>query len=508
MAVETDNERPISFKFNILIFTEQTLGLEIAKNLQQNLPKIGIEAVIDIWDYDSYYARDGDFLLAPAVHGGYDMKIVTLPFESPLVHPNRMLQMTYGADSIPPDGFNLMLWSSAKPEYLTSRADESNHYIEQMNKELDLFNSRTLSQEWQLLWYDVMPNIVVYYPYETHVISEGLFGYDPIKYVLESQGNDLKVNPLGSIETIKLFYQYPGLQDNVVFGMSSFPRYLIDPLRTDIYGSIAISPIFDSLVGLTPSDELVLPTGTDRRQWMEENYHEIFDTTDYLEIYPRVAKKLGNFSEDGRQYTIQLRDDVYFHDGQKVDAWDIAFSFQLHLNPEIKSLSYSQRLEGFGIDNNRNNHGNYSFIPKDLNEDGFYETITFVFTKKWPNFLTDYLGSVIFPEHILGDPLNHGFTNFDEIVYKTNYNYSDFNFDPKKNWQVTPTDMYKHSFFTLNTFDSVCIWCSINSNYGGSNLSKERKNDSPKTILLCLTRTDSNHSRKDFGLTRKITHSR
>lgn len=56
-------------------------------------------------------------------------------------------------------------------------------------------------------------------------------------------------------------------------------------------------------------------------------------------LEPRVAKSY-TISKDGKIYTFKLRDDVYFHNGDKVTAKDVAFSFNRALKmPNISSFA-------------------------------------------------------------------------------------------------------------------------------------------------------------------------
>ncbi len=54
------------------------------------------------------------------------------------------------------------------------------------------------------------------------------------------------------------------------------------------------------------------------------------------EVEPDLAESV-TISEDGLVYNIILRDNVYFHDGQKVTADDVAYTIELIQEPELKS---------------------------------------------------------------------------------------------------------------------------------------------------------------------------
>lgn len=47
-----------------------------------------------------------------------------------------------------------------------------------------------------------------------------------------------------------------------------------------------------------------------------------------------------NVSEDGKTYTVKLRDDVYWHDGEKLSVDDVMFTVQLIQNSTVKAVQY------------------------------------------------------------------------------------------------------------------------------------------------------------------------
>lgn len=54
------------------------------------------------------------------------------------------------------------------------------------------------------------------------------------------------------------------------------------------------------------------------------------------QLVPDVATDIER-SEDGTEYTVHLRDDVYFHNGQKLTSADVAYTIELIQNPDLKS---------------------------------------------------------------------------------------------------------------------------------------------------------------------------
>ena len=64
-------------------------------------------------------------------------------------------------------------------------------------------------------------------------------------------------------------------------------------------------------------------------QTMFENLVE-YDVDGVLR--PQLAKQLPEISADRLVYTFELRDDVYFHDGQKMTSADVKYSFESMLD--------------------------------------------------------------------------------------------------------------------------------------------------------------------------------
>lgn len=56
-------------------------------------------------------------------------------------------------------------------------------------------------------------------------------------------------------------------------------------------------------------------------------------------LRPNAAKS-WNVSNDGKVYTVQLRDDVYWHDGERLTADDVLFTVRLMQNPLVRANQY------------------------------------------------------------------------------------------------------------------------------------------------------------------------
>ena len=401
--------------------------MQLAHRMERELESIGISCDLDLINWGMmgprcYYDEAGTYL-----EGGYDISLLGMSLGTPTSHPVNNLLAVYHTDAVPPNGYNIMMWSNRSTEFNDYRASEASDLIDAINKELDLTVARQQLLDWQEIHYDVMPKILTYHQYNVHAISTGLYGYDPTRY------------PIASAEDHWLTTYYTGITGKVVLGTSDFGTRFYDFLQKSIYDQYAAAPVQDALVGNTPSSEMVIPIGVDREAWMKEHYHDIYGTSGYLERYPRIASEMGTYDSSGTQYTVTIRDDVYWHDGHQVDAWDVAFGFQAELQPDAGSTSYSALKSEFGTDDKPNKHGNYSFTVTDEDSDGFYEQIMFNLQAINAPFVLDNLGISIKPEHILGDPVDHGYDAAGD-------------FDVSQ-WQVQPKDWVTHSMNTANPQD-------------------------------------------------------
>jgi len=420
MTPHAENEPEYFFSVNIITPTGspvRPLWIQIAIT---EFAKIGIGAELDLISWAALGPRATNQEVDAYKDGGYDLVAFGMSLGGPIGQPSTSIQSVYGATAIPPNGFNVMYWNdNPTKHYMTYRAKESDDLIQTILSNFNLSEAKKQLVDWQKIWYDVMPNILVYNLYQVHAISSNLYGYDPVFCPLQSMPT------MWGVDSVVLATNTGGDSFNI-------------KLATSVYDQYSAGPPMVGLIRFTPSKDLVLPLNTSRETWMITN----FGTTEYLKMIPYIATTLGNFSADGLQYNITIRDDVFFHDGHQLDGWDIAFSVQAQLIPVLSSNYLSTRFREwwdewilpFGMDDKANHHGNYSIIIEDKENDGFCEHISFNFIKISPSFLTDVLRFDILPEHILGDPVNHGFDGTGS-------------FDPNL-WITPPSDWKSHSFNT------------------------------------------------------------
>ncbi len=423
------SEKPEYFFFvHMIAPTSNPVRMQYAQLMEGELPKIGIGAELSLISWAALGPRCTDQEVGMYSEGGYDICFIGSAYTigcRGTTGPFEVLRWLFGSEEIPPSGLNVGYWSSELEQgYNNYRAQESDDLLEKITTNLNLTEVKYDIHEWQKLWYDTMPNVLIYNQYEVQAISTGLYGYDPVQ-----------AYPLLSIEDMWTTIDYLG-GDQVVAAASTAGATFNPMIATDVYDQYMSAQSFDGLYGRTPSKEAVLPTGTNRATWMTDNY----GTTDYLALVPRMATKMGNYSANGLSYQVDMRDDIYFHDGHKADMWDLAMSFQAQMTPDVASSVYSNIVIPFGLDNKTGKHGNYSFVVSDPNGDGHDERINITLATTFAPFEGDYLGQSFYPEHILGDPVTHGFTTAGD-------------FDPNNLWITKPADWKYHSTTTGRNTD-------------------------------------------------------
>ncbi|MHA2073059.1 MAG: ABC transporter substrate-binding protein [Candidatus Hodarchaeales archaeon] len=410
------------FTITIMLPTNNLERLQYSEAIAEELAKIGIDVDLEMKTWAEIIPRVFYDEAPPHDEGGFDICFYAMEVGSVTSHPGSLMRYQY--QDIPPDGANVMHWSPDREDQMNYLAAASNDLIDSINSNINLTEAKEDFYEWQKIWYEAQPNNMIYSQSEVSVISNGLFGFDPL------------MDPLSSVELFWTNSSFQGNNQTIVLAASqisdNFNAIFTGGSLTDIDHYNAYPPL-DSLIGFTPSREIILPSDVDRVNWIEEN----FNTSEFLDLYPRVASDLGQYSIDGLQYNISVREDVLWHDGHRLDAWDVAFSFQTlyifggFIDDWIESIGNSPVPE--------NNEGIYSFIVEDKNNDSFFEHISFEFVTPYAPFETDILGTPLLPEHILGDPSYHGYIDGN---LSANFNISQ--------WNVQPNQWASHSFNTGN----------------------------------------------------------
>lgn len=112
--------------------------------------------------------------------------------------------------------------------------------------------------------------------------------------------------------------------------------------QTESTGSVESQAGKDSIVIATDVDIDVLHPSDFSTTIEHTILTQLYDTLMFMnpdgahDPEPRIAESY-EISEDGKDYTFHLRDDVTFHDGSKLTAEDVKFSLELYQNSEYQS---------------------------------------------------------------------------------------------------------------------------------------------------------------------------
>lgn len=94
-----------------------------------------------------------------------------------------------------------------------------------------------------------------------------------------------------------------------------------------------------------PSADISLNTDTEGSKFINTSYEGIYRVDGDGVPQPAGAKELAKVSEDGKVYTIQLREDAKWSDGEPVKAADYVYSWQRTVDPKTAS-QYAYLFEG------------------------------------------------------------------------------------------------------------------------------------------------------------------
>ena len=82
---------------------------------------------------------------------------------------------------------------------------------------------------------------------------------------------------------------------------------------------------------------------------VEMLYDSLYDYDHQTKLTPRLAEGMPEASSDGLSFVVRLRKGVRFHNGRKLTAHDVVWSFERMLHPDLASpgAPYYQAIAGF-----------------------------------------------------------------------------------------------------------------------------------------------------------------
>jgi ABC-type transport system substrate-binding protein len=199
------------FFCHLLAPTNNPVRMQYAQIVEGNFPKIGVDVELDLISWSELGPRVLNEEVGPYSEGGYDMCFFGLSLGAPTSHPGASMSGVFASDAIPPFGYNAMYWAPDPDDtkgWMDYRAAEQDTIIKNVNKEVNLTKANEMLKEWSKIYYDTMPNVMIYSEVEVHALSTGLYGYDPV------------VQPF-SLENMWMTSDYTGAAGTVVLASSA-----------------------------------------------------------------------------------------------------------------------------------------------------------------------------------------------------------------------------------------------------------------------------------------------
>ena len=318
--------------------------------IQNNLKAVGIECDRVIWDWDTIYDR---ILECPVEirgktyeQGGFDALFVGYAISVEM----DLRPLFKGTEAyLPPTGQNYYIYNNSQLNALLDLAMETPEF------------DQRLPIQWQIqeILYDEQPSCII--SYFTECVA-----YDPaLKHIDEGYWYPAFPYP----------EMWSGLETCIV--AQTGPVLELHPLVTTSYYDLAAYGVVFS--------------GLNRKVNMIEGTME-----------PMVAES-WTVADDKKTWTVKLRDDVFWHDGVKVTADDVVFTYQSVLNPSVACPAYGDYSTIFGSNESIKKIDDY--------------TVEFALPKPYALFAEVILDDALIPKHVLEkippeqwrtDPFNTG----------------------------------------------------------------------------------------------------
>jgi len=161
---------------------------------------------------------------------------------------------------------------------------------------------------------------------------------------------------LPSWQQTKYFFRFLNSKEKTAFwsSLSLFIVTIIIWLLFYIFGHIAILPAVggEYTEGLIGSPKLINPV-FDGSNDVDSDissllYAKLFKHNENSELVPEIVENY-QISEDKKTYTLKLKENIYWSDGEQLNADDVAFTLDTIQNPEAGSTLYNS-FQGIVID--------------------------------------------------------------------------------------------------------------------------------------------------------------
>ncbi|WP_290810577.1 ABC transporter substrate-binding protein [Halovivax sp.] len=156
------------------------------------------------------------------------------------------------------------------------------------------------------------------------------------------------------------------------------------------------------IISLNPMQDMATPD----RQFIRLIYDQLYRFDEVGDPMPWIATDAPDISDDGTEFTVEIRDDHTFHDGEPVTPEDVVFSYELFGEYSPTYSVYLDPIEEMEIDG---------------------QEVTFHLSEPDATFERNALAQIyVFPEHVWGDvddPTEH---TDDEYVGSGPYQFVDW----------------------------------------------------------------------------------
>ncbi|RLI45761.1 hypothetical protein DRO69_04605 [Candidatus Bathyarchaeota archaeon] len=278
------------FTLHMVVWADDPIALDIATAVKSEFEKIGVNLEIHSMEYGALVELTYGETAPNYEDGGWDMDITTWWW-----WPTDYVWFIgcWTAGGVPPYGWNYMRWEDSVADTYLKNGMSTYNETERIY----------WLQKWQERFQENPPAALLYWPIVPQITKAGLKYFSPVLWT----GNAWQWTVEGKSP-----------EDNVTirYAVPADPS-MLNPWFMD-GGWAHLEPMFSPLFRMKV---ITTPTG-------EEKY----------EIIPELVKS-WNISEDGLTLTLQLMDNVTWHDGVPFTADDVVFSFEAILDEDTGATS-------------------------------------------------------------------------------------------------------------------------------------------------------------------------
>lgn len=284
-----------------------TLYLTVLDNVQvrmiwsdligQNIAQLGVEVVTSYIPVSELLSRRGNDTGLTYLEGGFDMYTERMHY--PTLAPQPEVLFSKGA--MPPLGRNFYRVDDAQLE------DAMRTY----SRSPDPAVRTEAIQRFQRRWYEIEPIHMVFYPEDVIATNPALSGFADTTYnpVFFPRPENWTIEGASGEQVTAAFASWPN------------PTSLVPMFCAGYHESNIFGPVYNSL--------------TDYDDWENKN------------LRPALAESVTS-SEDGKIWTIKLREGVLWHSGEPFTAEDVKFTWDTILNSETGSVYNATLAQVFG----------------------------------------------------------------------------------------------------------------------------------------------------------------